>query len=154
MRFQQAVAAVPSLRDGYRPGLQAVKAEYRDRFDCTDTRRLAGSIDLDSTLERSLPNEPRWDYGVGFSRVASTDAVYWVEVHPATASEVTSVLSKLAWLRDWLRHNAPRLLEMTAAENGYVWIASKDIGFRPGSRQAKRLEAHGMRFPCRRLRLD
>jgi hypothetical protein len=104
-------------------------------------------------LEDALPNAPRWDYGVGVAQGGVGDKIHWVEVHPATDGDVKDVLRKLAWLRTWLRENARHLLAMTAAEKGFVWIATKDIGFRPGSPKAKQLEAQGLGFPCRRFKI-
>lgn len=153
MRFKDVVQSVMPLKAGYHPGLQAVKAEHRERIVCDDTRGLAGSIDLDATLALSLPNEPRWDYGIGVNHSRGEDRVHWVEVHPATDGDVKDVLKKLAWLRAWLGQHERRLLAMTATENGFVWLATKDIGFRPGSPKAKQLAAQGISFPQRRLRL-
>jgi len=151
MRFKQVVEAVPQLRGAFRPGLQALKGEHRGRIRCSDTRRLAGSLDLDSSLQDSLPDDPRWDYGVGVTVRQDADRCHWVEVHPATEGEVRNVLKKQDWLKAWLGRHAPVLLEMTATENGYVWIATKAIGFRPGSPKAKQLEARGISLPCKRF---
>ncbi len=153
MPFEEAVRAVRALQNAYRPGLQAVKGQYRDRVECDDTRRLAGSVDLDSSLATSLPNEPRWDYGIGVTTPQNEDRVHWVEVHPAADGDVNAVLKKHAWLRSWLRECAPGLLAITASERGYVWIASGDIGIRPGSPKARRLAARGISFPCRRFKI-
>jgi hypothetical protein len=151
MRFKQVVEAVPRLRGAYRPGLQAVKGEYRERIQCNDTRRLAGSLDLDSSLQNGLPNAPRWDYGIGVRVSQHPDRCHWVEVHPATEGDVKDVLKKHDWLKTWLAQHAPGLLGMTATEQGYVWIATKAIGFRQGSPKAKQLGAVGISFPCKRF---
>jgi hypothetical protein len=151
MRFKQVVEAVPQLRGAYRPGLQALKGEHRERIQCNDTRRLAGSLDPDSSLQKSLPDEPRWDYGVGVRVSQHADCCHWVEVHPATEGDVEDVLKKHDWLKTWLAQHAPGLLGMTATEKGYVWIATKTIGFRQGSPKAKQLEAGGVSFPRKRL---
>jgi hypothetical protein len=153
MLFKKAMEGVPELRDVYRPGLKAMKGKHLDLIECDDTRRLAGSVDLDSTLEESLPDDPRWDYGIAVRITQGTDRVHWVEVHPAIEGDVKGLLKKQAWLKDWLRLHALDLFKMTALERGYVWIATKDIGFRKGSPKAKQLEARGISFPCRRFRI-
>ena len=153
MRFRPTVEAVSVLRTGYRPGLRAVKAEYRDRFVCDDPRQLVGSIDIDTALKDALPNAPRWDYGIGVGRGQAGDRVHRVEVHPATHGDVKDVLKKLAWLKSWLQQNAQDLLNMTAPGQSFVWIATKDTGFRPGSPQARQLAAQGLGFPCRSFRI-
>jgi len=151
MLFEQRVEAVPELRDAYRPGLGAIKAQYRDRIFCADTRRLKGSVDLDSALQESLPNDPRWDYGVGVGGTNGQERIHWIEVHPATEGDVKEVLKKHHWLREWLKQHAPALLRMTARAKGYAWVATKSVGFHQGSPRAKQLAAQGVSFPCKRL---
>jgi hypothetical protein len=151
MEFEQGVEAVPELRDAYCAGLRAVKPEYRDRIVCADTRRLIGSMDLDSTFQESLPNDPRWDYGIGVRDEQGSHHIHWVEIHPAVEGNVKEVLKKHAWLKAWLMEHAPNILRMTANVKGYAWVATKTIGFRQGSPKAKQLQTHGIGFPCRRF---
>jgi hypothetical protein len=108
-------------------------------------------MDLDSTLQESLPNDPRWDYGIGVRDKHGTDCIHWVEVHPAVEGNVKEILKKHAWLKAWLAQRAPDLLKMTARVKGYAWVATKAVGFRQGSPKAKQLETHGISFPCRRF---
>jgi hypothetical protein len=152
MRFKRVVEGIPELRAAYRPGLRAMQHGHRGLIECGDTRKLAGGIDLDSTLEESLPDDPRWDYGVAV-KCRAGDKVHWIEVHPATEGDVKHLLKKHAWLKGWLCTQAPDLLSMTAVDKGYVWIATKDLCFRQGSPKAKQLEARGIAFPCRRFRI-
>lgn len=151
MLFKQGVEAVLGLRDAYRPGLGAIKAQYRDRIFCADTRRLKGSVDLDSALQESLPNDPRWDYGIGVAGTNGKECIHWIEVHPATEGDVKEVLKKHCWLREWLHQHAPALLRMTACAKGYAWVATKSVGFHQGSPRARQLAAQGVSFPCKRF---
>ena len=88
-----------------RDGLQAIKAAHRPMIDATSTRRLTGSIDLDTALanDSTHANAPRWDYGVGFSTACGERrCAVWIEVHPANPGAVDDMLRKAAWLRSWL----------------------------------------------------
>jgi hypothetical protein len=108
-------------------------------------------VDLDAALRESLPNDHRWDYSIGVEHKPTVDKVHWVEVHPAGEGEVREVLLKHKWLKTWLSQNARQMLRMTRELNGYVWIATKGIGFRQGSPKAKQLQAQGISFPCKRF---
>jgi hypothetical protein len=106
-------------------------------------------VDLDSALHALLPNDPRWDYGIGIQERPNGDRVHWVEVHPALEGDVKDVLRKHEWLKAWLSQHAPDLLKMTANVKGYAWVATKHVGFRQGSPKAKQLAIRGVGFPCR-----
>ena len=67
MTFKEAVEAAPRpVNRAYHPGKQALKG-HRKHVVCADSRRLTGSIDLDSALaqEPGYADKPRWDYGLG-----------------------------------------------------------------------------------------
>lgn len=73
-------------------------------------------------------SEPRWDYGLGYQMKGRlAECAIWVEVHPATTSEVRAIVKKLDWLQEWLRSNAGELQKLTALaepEYRYTWIAT------------------------------
>ena len=54
-------------------------------------------------------NQTRWDYGLGYQPANGREQAVWVEVHSATTKEVSAVLRKLGWLRDWLEEHAEQL---------------------------------------------
>lgn len=152
MTFRQAVNATPSVQGQYRPGLQALSAGHAARIQCHDTRRLTGSINVDSALQSAEPNAPRWDYGIGYRR-GNYEVAVWVEVHPASSKHVTDVMNKLKWLKDWLRTQAPALAALTQGD--YYWVSTGGtIAITPNSPQAKRLAAAGLRGPMRSLQLS
>ncbi|MBM4045808.1 MAG: hypothetical protein FJ279_11890 [Planctomycetes bacterium] len=153
MTFKAAVLAVPQLRGAYCPGLQALRERDRDRIECRGTRRLAGSINLETALPSASPHEPRWDYGIGHGSGHEDEAI-WVEVHPASSHHVTEVIRKAQWLKGWLRRHASALLTMTRKPDGYVWLATGTVSLQRGSRQARQLALAGVAFPQRRLRLS
>lgn len=141
MSFKEAVEDSHPIRDAYRPGLQALSGTDRKRVECSDTQSLAGSVNLDDALKTSLPNEPRWDYGVGLRTTGRSVKVHWIEVHPASSHHIKEVLDKLAWLKRWLKANATRL---DALPCEYVWIASGSVSLPPHSPQRRRLATVGL----------
>ena len=149
MTFKKAVKAAPRpVRDAYCGGKQALEKRHRSLVTCEDTRRLTGSIDLDAALTRGRPNDNRWDYGLGYKPANGREQAVWVEVHSATTSEVSTVIRKLRWLKDWLEEvdQLRKLTHRTGADIRYVWIASGKIAIPPISPQAKRLNQSGMRL--------
>lgn len=159
MSFEEAVRAAPAPVDcACRSGLQALKRVDRSRITCADPRRLTGSIDLDSALAGVVghSNAPRWDYGIGYRPNRSEERAVWVEVHPASTSNVREVTEKLRWLRTWLRSEAPRLNSLTtsaARAPVFVWIATGGVRIPRNSPQARRLSATGLVGPHRVLHL-
>ena len=152
MTFRACVQAVPQLANAYRAGLQALRAADRNHVVCANTRRLKGSVDIDSILVDALPNEPRWDYGIGHYNGRLGEAI-WIEVHPASSDHVSHVTRKAKWLRAWLRDNAAHLLGMTREADGYVWLSAGAVSIQRGSRQARELALSGVSFPRQRLEL-
>jgi hypothetical protein len=148
--FRSAVEEVDALRDAWRPGLRALRGAHRTLLDATEAS-LTGSIDLDTALARQLPNDSRWDYGVGLEQSDASERVVWMEVHPAHTSNVLEVLRKLTWLKSWLRSNAGALDALPAR---FVWIASRGNHVRPVGREARLLSSSGIVGPVNRYRVD
>lgn len=150
MGFRTAVAGTAALKDAYRKGLQALKNVDKARICCAAPRNLTGSVDLESALARSHPNDPRWDYGIGIRKAHRGELVVWVEVHPATSRGAGEVRRKWLWLTQWLRSSAPLLNGMAAR---YVWVASGKVALPPNSPQRRRIAANGIHFVGRILHL-
>jgi len=153
MSFRNEVRAVPSLAAAFRDGLQALRAADRGRVVCANTRRLKGSVDIDAALVDALPNDPRWDYGIGHYN-GRMEEVVWVEVHPASSDHISHVTRKAQWLRSWLRANARALLDLTRENDGYVWLSAGPVSIQRGSRQARELALAGVSFPRKRMELN
>jgi hypothetical protein len=149
--FKAAVEATPEIQHGWHRGLQALHGAHRAHIQAKDASRLGGSVDLDSELAKKYPNDSRWDYGIGYRSAGDAmEMAYWVEVHSASSSHVDMILSKLAWLKDWLKNKAPKL---DALKKEFVWISSGKTSFTQSSTQAKRLASQGLRHTGRTLRL-
>jgi len=121
---------------------------------------LTGSIDLDATLSSNADHRhaPRWDYGLGYRVRPQRERAIWIEVHPASTSEVQAVLRKLDWLRVFLRDEAPELGALTAEPineiEPFVWLATASgTHITPNSPQARQLNQAGLSLPRRMLRL-
>ena len=90
--FEAAVRSTPEVASHLRPRLKALRGTDHQRISCREPRKWL--------------TEPVWDYVVGVVDKDASERAIWVEVHPATAGEIGSVLKKLAWLKGWLRVNA------------------------------------------------
>ena len=150
MTFREAVDdAPPPVNGAYQPGKRALENKHRRYVTCEDPQRLTGSIDLDSALAQQpgYAHAPRWDYGLGYRPENGPEQAVWVEVHSATTKEVSAVLRKLRWLRDWLNGNAEGLKRMTYAggeDVRFVWIASSGVKILKNSSKARRLSQNGI----------
>jgi hypothetical protein len=88
MTFRQAVDQTHDLRGACQKGLKALREIDKNRIDTANSRRLKGSVDVESRLQVLYPKERQWAYAVGFSPSGTREEViYWIEVHPANSSE-------------------------------------------------------------------
>lgn len=151
MTFREAVESAPAPVNGaFQPGLHAL-GSYSSLIQ-GEARAFSGSIDLDSVLEQTKPNDCRWDYGIGY-REGEGEAAFWVEVHSAHTHGVTEVLRKLDWLKDYLRHEAPSLTRITRADRPYIWIASGGVHVPKNTPQYRRLAKSGLHGPVKQYGL-
>lgn len=160
MTFEDAVRESPApVSDAYQPGKQALKGEHREQVACAQPRRFTGSIDLEAALVAGRVQTAMnpWDYGIGFRERDGREVALWIEVHPATTREVSTVLKKLAWLQGWLRQEAPELQALShgrSAGGSFFWLATAaGVHITPNSSEARRLAAAGLALPRRTLEL-
>ena len=87
---------------------------------------------MDGATKKYYPTDSRWDYAIGYNGKA-----FFIEVHPASSSNVKEVKAKFEWLKNWLPGNAPELYKMTGGLNSRSchWIATKGISIPKGSKQ-------------------
>jgi hypothetical protein len=152
MKFTEAIHSTPSLMGALQSGLKALKTNS-GYVVCNNPRTITGSLDLDSTLKDDLPNDPRWDYGVGqkLGRPGQNgEKIWWIEIHPASSTHVQPIIDKALWLRQWLRDNAPLLCEFPSE---LVWVSTGKVFIQASSPQARKLAMHGVRFAGKRLTL-
>lgn len=126
--------ALAELRHGLAPedGVRALSAAARARLSFASTRQIEGSVDLDSALAASAPQDPRWDYGVAYD-----GGCWFIEVHPATSgANLAEVIAKADWLRALLRDSTLR-----TRSRGMYWIASGSVSGDPAFARRRRLLA-------------
>ena len=129
-KFKEAVENTPDVAKAYEPGLQALGAN-RNKIELADTRQCGGSIDIDGATTAIYPQQNRWDYCFSYK-----GEVYFVEVHSANTGEVSTVLRKLQWLKDWLHNHAPDINALKAAsQQPFYWIQSNGFHILPNSAQ-------------------
>ena len=105
--FQVAVELTEEVKNGFCFGKQAIKHADRNKVHAADSKKLQGSLDIDSQVKTLYPHDPRWDYAVSYD-----DKIYFFEIHPAETSEVGKVISKVQWLKDWLKIKATKINEL------------------------------------------
>ena len=142
MTFKQAVEKTSNLQHAWNPGLQALRAQDRPHIEAQDTRRLAGSADVDAALQAEQPNAHRWDFGIGFRHTNRVEeCVYWVEIHTASDGEVNVVFDKLRWLKDWLKGDGKILNQF---EREFIWVSSGATAFTLNAPQRKAFAELGL----------
>lgn len=152
MSFRNAVLGTPDLQPFLHQGLSALRKRDRKKIRPANPQRLTGSVQLESALRPSRPNDPIWDYGVGYQATSGrADTVFWIEVHPAHDAAVGEVLRKAEWLKHWLSAAAPELARLPAR---LVWVSSGRTTFTPGSTFRKKLAEHGVKHTGGVLRLN
>ena len=138
LTFKQAVEVTPDIENGYKIGLSAL-GQYSNKIKAANTRLLNGSVDIDTCTTAKYPNENRWDYVLAYSQ-----KVYFVEVHSANTSQVSTVLRKLQWLKDWLNSCAPEINKLKA-QQPYYWVMSNNNRILSGSTQARQISQAGLK---------
>jgi len=144
-KFKAAVEATRSIKNCYQPGLRGFGANSA-KINLTNTSLCNGSIDIDACVREDYPNSNRWDYCFGYNNEA-----YFVEVHSANTGEVSTMLNKLQWLKDWLNSDAPALNSIKAKVPFY-WIQSGKYNILPNSPQSRRIAVAGIK-PIAKLAL-
>ena len=117
--FQVAVEATPDIATCYAKGLQGLEKSTRAAIEVADTQLIDGSVNIDECTKKMYPQDNRWDYAVGYA-----GKVYFIEDHSAKDSEVSTMLAKLQWLKNWLKKDEQAKLNTLKAPNKpYIWVA-------------------------------
>ena len=137
MSFRSAIEKTPPLAKALKPGLRAL-GNNSGKIRPSDSSRCEGSVDIDATVKAQYPEDSRWDYALGYG-----GKTYFVEVHTAKTDEVSSVLKKLQWLKDFLARDAP---ELNQEPKSFHWVASGKVAILPNSPQARQLAQKGIKI--------
>jgi hypothetical protein len=144
--FKEAVEATPNLRDSWRAGLGALRAEDKlhVKIEEPGTVYLRGSTDVDNALKRIQPNANRWDFAIGY-RHSNVDheMIYWVEFHTGSDGQIKKVLAKLEWLKNWLHEDGKELAKFPRY---FIWAPSGATHFTQGSPQVRSLALKGLKY--------
>ena len=120
MTFKEAVKQTSQVAEAYKAGLLAF-GDYSSKVVVPDNRLLGGSVDIDAATVELYPNDNRWDYAFDYN-----GKVFFIEVHTASTSETSTVLSKLEWLKVWLREQAPKIDKLKSRIiPPFYWVQSK-----------------------------
>ena len=151
MNFKKAVEDTPGLKDAYRLGLQALRAEDRPHIEAEDTRRLTGSVDVDAAYLPVDVYGNRWDFGIAYQHTnRKAEVAYWVETHTASDSQVKVVIKKARWLLNWLRGEGKGLAEF---EKDILWVSSGATTFTLSAPQKKQMAQAGLQHAGAKLRI-
>ncbi len=146
--FKQAVLATPDVATGFKSGLTAL-GKNSNKVHVNKTNLIQGSIDIDTCTIEKYPNANRWDYAFAYNT-----EVFFVEVHSAYSAEVSVVLNKLRWLKDWLRNHAPEIEKLKAKSIApFYWIQSKGFDIPKTSPQYRAAVGAGLK-PIGKLFLE
>lgn len=147
MSFVDAVRSASEIAECLRDGLQALGSNSR-KIEVNSTRDLTGSVDIDSCVATSYPNDHRWDYVFGYK-----DRIYYVEVHSGTTGQVRVVIAKLNWLKQWRRRSATSL-DASQHSSSYHWVSSGKTAITKNSKYSRMLVQHGISGPNSMLKAD
>ncbi len=140
LSFKEAVEATKDIETCYQAGLKAL-GKYSGKISVKDPKKLCGSVDIDSCVAKKYPQSNRWDYAICYD-----GSVFFVEVHSANTGEVSTVLRKLQWLKDWLVAEAPEVNNLKVKYTApYYWIQSNGNHILPNSPQARQVALKGLR---------
>jgi hypothetical protein len=137
--FQVAVENTVEVKDGFCFGLQAIKHANRSKVSAADTKKLQGSLDIDTQTKSLYPNDTRWDYALSYE-----DKIYYVEIHPAETTEIDTVVNKIKWLKNWLKTKATEINKLPKAEHPYTWVQSGRYAILPTAKNMMKLSITGI----------
>lgn len=151
--FKEAVEDASDALTFYK-GLNAVKRNDRSKIKPQDGGHVLGSVNIDKDIQPLYPQEPRWDYAVGYCS-DGVGKVYFIEARPANTREVSCVIKKAEALKQWAQNRAPALWKLPRGVPGRLhWIASGKVNIPRNTPQYRLLSTHpAILFPQKSLEL-
>lgn len=144
--FQVAVDKCKEITGTTCPGLSAMGGNSI-LVKLADTLLAMGSVDIDSAVKQLRPDDPRWDYVIGYRKEA-----FFIEVHPADTSNVQEMIKKVRWLKNWLDSVATDLKNLHKC-GCYHWIPSGRMNILRNSTQYRSIAANKLHIAAKPLRL-
>lgn len=141
MSFEEIVKSIDDIKRCYEKGLRAFKGDESKKIRVTNPRLLNGSVGLDFCTVDKYPDDPRWDYIVGYKK-----KVFFIEIHPASTSNVKEVVKKSDWLRKWLKDKGSALKPIISGKEPYRWVATGKVAILRNSKYARELAQNKISF--------
>jgi hypothetical protein len=141
--FKKAIEETPEVQHCYCEGKSAFPKKDANKVELNDPRKCGGSLFIDQCLfdQGLYPNDNRWDYAIDYN-----GEVFFFEVHTASSSEVSTVLKKLEWLKDWLINKAPEINALKAkSKTPFYWVQSNGYHILPNSSYERAVLQKGMK---------
>lgn len=133
--LETAVEQTEEVKGQFKKGLGAIKGSERQKFVVPDTRKITGSLDIDTSTKEKYPEDNRWDYAIEYD-----NETFFIEIHPGSTNDISTVIEKLDWLKKWLKEKAPDINALTAkSRHPYYWVYTNRFDILPTSRYAKQL---------------
>lgn len=133
--LKAAVDKTDDVKGQFKVGLGAIKGNEKQKFVVPDTRKITGSLDIDTSTKEKYPMENRWDYAVEYDK-----ETFFIEIHPGSTSEIPIVLAKLEWLKKWLKEKAPAINALKPKDKQpYYWVYTNKFAILPNSKYGKQL---------------
>lgn len=117
MFFENIVESIGDIENCYKAGLQALEGNDSTKIRVQNTRKINGSVNLDACTVEKYPTDNRWDYIIGYKEM-----LFFVEIHPASTSNVSEVVKKVVWLKQWLKVKGTPLMTRIAKKEPYRWL--------------------------------
>lgn len=137
--FDVAVKNTIEIKDCWQNGLRAL-GKYSSKIILGNPLFCNGSLDLDNCVCELYPNANRWDYIICYD-----NEVYFIEVHSAHTSQVSVVLKKYKWLRDWLNISAPEIRKLISkSKQPFYWIQTNGFAIPKHSPQYRQIKQSGI----------
>ena len=148
-KLEEAVDKTPEVKGHYENGLGAIESRYKGSITSSKGNSFTGSVDIDKATRKLKPEDNSWDYAIEFK-----SCTYFVEFHPADTSEVSKILQKLDWLKNWLKNKAPLINSLKPQnKNPYHWIFTGGNHIARTSKYWKRLSLAKL-LPVKKLDID
>ena len=152
VRFKEAVQAISGeVGKGYGKGIERLATSDKKLISCNTPQRLTGSLNLDKALERDKrhANKNRWDYAIGYKSPQETERAIWIEIHTISEKEVSTLIKKHDWLKDWLNSDGESLKKITTKQNStysYFWLSGRGVRISRSSSSFRRLSKRGIQL--------
>ena len=135
--LKTAVDKTEDVKGQFKAGLGAIKGSEKQKIVVPDTRKITGSLDIDASTASKYPKANRWDYAVEYNK-----ETFFIEVHPGSTSEIPTVIAKLAWLKQWLKEQAPEIGALKPKnKQPYYWVYTNKFAILPNSKYVEKPRA-------------